>query len=222
MNATHPCPKRGFYPWLAALMLAVPALLSGPAASAKTGGARQLVEQTIESLQAAVTAEQDTLKANPDKAIALVDRIVSPHIDIQRAGRWILGRYWRTASPGQRQAFIKAFRGMLLRTYATQIVNYADVQISYLPERTDANGTRAVVPTRVARAGAPLAEVDYRLYRKNGVWKVYDVVADGISIVSTFREAVGADIEHYGLDQVIARMNSRNAEKVAARSGSSP
>lgn len=222
MNATQSCPNRGLYPWFAALVLALPALLAGPAASAKTANARQLVEQTIEELQAAVTAEQDTLKADPDKAIALVNRIVSPHIDIQRVGRWILGRYWRTATPEQRQAFIKAFRGMLMRTYATQIVNYADVQISYLPQRTDANGSRATVRTRVERAGAPLAEVDYRLYRKNGVWKVYDVIADGISIVSTFREAVGEDIQHYGLDKVIARMNSKTAEKVATRSGSAP
>lgn len=213
---TSPWSLRGYGAALAVLTLTLAGAMSAAAAGA--GGAQQLVEQTIDDLRSAVTADEQTLKQDPDKAVSLVDRIVSPHIDIQRVGQWVLGRYWRTATPEQRTAFVKAFRGMLLRTYAVHVVDYSDVQIDYLPVRSDPGSSRAMVRTQITRSGAPPMEVDYRLYRRDGVWKVYDVIADGISIVATFRAAVGADIEHYGLDGVIARMNAKGVEKVATHS----
>jgi phospholipid transport system substrate-binding protein len=65
--------------------------------------------------------------------------------------------------------------------------------------------------------GKPPVRIDYRLHQKEGTWKVYDVIAEGISIVATFRAAVNAEVKKYGIDGLIARLNAKNARPLSSK-----
>jgi len=192
------------------IALAIACLAHATAATEAAGDPQELVRTTIETLRAAVLRDKAVIDSDPNHAIVLVDRIVSPHVDTGRAGKLILGKHWRNATPTQRQQFVENFQRLLLRAYAVHVSDYADVEVVYLPT-IEASSDRKlmVVRTRVTQAGKPPANVDYRVSETSDGWKVFDVVVNGISIVATFRATVDAEIQQYGLDGLIARLAAK-------------
>jgi len=200
-------------------LLARPILLALLCSTAWVGAAAEsvgnddpqaLVRDTIEKLRAAVLRDKAAIEGDPNRAVAVVDEIVSPHVDATRSGRLILGKHWRTATPDQRQQFIDLYRRLLLRTYAIHVSDYTDVGVDYLATMPlGEEGKDAVVRTRVMRPGKDAANVDYRMTRSGSGWKVYDVVANGVSIVVSFRSGVDAEIQQFGIDGLITRLAER-------------
>lgn len=172
-----------------------------------------VVESTIEELRSAVTEQRDAIEDDPTITYELVDRILTPHLDSTRVARWVLGKHWRQASPEQRQQFIDEFRQLLLRSYAVQASDYTDVVVTYLPATFNDDSTRSMVSTRVAQDGKTPVRIDYRMHNKNGGWQVYDVRVEGISLVSTFRSGIQAEINQYGIDGLISHLREKNRKK---------
>jgi len=136
------------------------------------GSPRELVERTTEELRTAVIREQEAIKKDPNRAIHLVDRIVSPHVDTILVSKWILGKHWRRATPEQRQQFIDAYRKLLRRIYAVRVGDYTDVEVTYLPVRTNNDkGTRVTVRTQVSHQGKSPVRIDYRLHQKELMYR---------------------------------------------------
>lgn len=183
---------------------------AGAAESTANDDPQALVNETIEELRAAVLRDKAAIESDPNRALTVVDEIVSPHVDATRSGRLILGKHWRAATPEQRQQFIDLYRRLLLRTYAIHVSDYTDVAVSYLSTiPLGEEGKEAVVRTRVTRPGKDPANMDYRMTRTESGWKVYDVVANGVSIVVTFRSGVDAEIQQFGIDGLISRLAER-------------
>ena len=182
-----------------------------PAATATAKDAEDLVRTTTEQMLAVLRAERELLKAQPDRIYYLVDDIVLPHFDFSRMSRWVLGKHWRSATPGQRTRFVKEFKGLLVRTYATALLAYSDERVEILPPRTGPQVTRATVRTEIRRSGGPPIPINYSMYYKNGLWKVHDVTIDGISLVTNYRSAFGAQIARMGLEGLIQRLKAHNA-----------
>lgn len=183
-----------------------------------TLGPQELVEQTNEELRAAVIRDREAIKKDPNRAINLVEGIILPHTDTTRIGQWVLGKYWRQATPQQRQQFIDGFRRLLLRTYAVRAADYTDVEITYMPLRSAVKeGDPITVRTQVTQPGKRPANVDYRLHQVDGAWKVYDVTADGISLVATFRASIDAEVHQHGIDGLITNLNAKNQSPIAPR-----
>lgn len=140
-----------------------------------------------------------------DQAYALVEDLIIPHLDFDSFARFTLGKHWRQASPEQRTAFTREFRDLLMRSYATSLNAYNGERIEQLGQRDEGEG-RIQLQTQLIRShGAPV-RVDYRLHQRDGAWKVYDVVIDGISLIMTYRTSFGEEISHSGLDALIQKM----------------
>jgi phospholipid transport system substrate-binding protein len=176
---------------------------------AETQDPQILVATTIEALRSRVVADQARIEREPAWAMGVIADAVEPHMDIRLAGRLVLGRHWRDASEGQRDAFVDGLRRLLLRVFALHISNYTDANVTYTPTIfSGAKGQRAKVGTTVSRNGSPAVPVDFRLHRVEGAWKVYDVAIFGVSIVRTYHATIDADIRARGLDSVIEQINS--------------
>nr|MBS0021860.1 ABC transporter substrate-binding protein [Gammaproteobacteria bacterium] len=175
---------------------------------------RALIEGTTAALLAAFKREQTAIRNDPTHAYAIVDELLSPHIDYDRVARLILGKYWRQTSPEQRQRFINEFRELQVRTYATAVLDYADVDVRYLPTRQPENADRAMVRTQIPRRNGIPVSVDYRLHRADGRWQVYDVLVEGVSLLTNYRASVGAQIAQIGIEGVIERIGAQNREAV--------
>lgn len=185
-------------------------VIAANAAAIDPGDPQAIVRATIEDLRAAVVRDKAVIDQDPNHAVELVDQIVSPHVDTVRSGRLILGKHWREATPEQQQKFIDNFKRLLLRTYAINVTDYTDVNIAYLQTtRGNDNPSLAIVRTRITLPGKEPANIDYRMIQTDGTWKVYDVLANGISIVATFRTGVDAEIQQYGIDGLNTRLSDK-------------
>ncbi len=140
-----------------------------------------------------------------EQAHALVEEMILPHLDFDTFSRLTLGKYWRQASPEQRAAFTQEFRNLLLRSYATSLNAYSGQRIEHVGERDEGDG-RVLIQTKLIRPQGPPVTVDYRLQQRDGVWKIYDVVIEGVSMVINYRSNFGTEIHRKGLDALIKTM----------------
>jgi phospholipid transport system substrate-binding protein len=125
---------------------------------------------------------------------------------------WVLGRYWRNATPKQRQEFTEQFRTLLVRTYAKSLSSYTDNKITYLPFRSSPDQTDVKVRTEVDQPGGFPIPIDYDLYLKGDEWKVFDVTIDGVSLVTNYRTTFANQIRMDGLDKLISSLAERNKQ----------
>ncbi|HMM74058.1 MAG TPA: ABC transporter substrate-binding protein [Gammaproteobacteria bacterium] len=171
---------------------------------------KALIATTIEAVRSALSADPALARGErPEEVVAIVEELVLPHVDTQMSGRLILGRHWREASEAQREEFIAGYRDLLLRTYAVHVTDYLSADVAVLSAAPAGREGRVLqVRTRVTRPGKPVAAVDYRMIARGGEWKVFDAVVQGVSLVSTLRTAVTAEIQRVGIDGLNAKLQA--------------
>ncbi len=189
------------------------ALWTGCVGANDTDQPQELVRNTAEYVLSEVRAHKAELEKDNSGIYRLVYEKVIPHFDFRRMTRSALGRYWRRATEEQRRRLTREFRELLVRTYAVMLLSYSDERIEYLPFRGRPGDKRVVVRTKVfTQDGAPPVPIDYRLHRKNGEWKVYDVVVDGVSLVSNYRGTFASEVRKGGIEGLIASLEKHNRE----------
>jgi phospholipid transport system substrate-binding protein len=178
------------------------------AAAASTLGPSELVQQSAQGMLTDLDKDREAYRRDPSKIAALVDKWLLPHFDTEFSAQLVLGRYWRTATPDQRQRFIDAFYHSLLTNYGNALSQFTANRLKIYPTKVDPGATRATVRTEVRRDNGDVVSVNYYLRKTPQGWKAWDVVIDGISYVNSYREDFGAQIEQQGLDAVIKRLQS--------------
>jgi phospholipid transport system substrate-binding protein len=175
----------------------------------------QLVRTTITQVLDKIALQREVLDKDPGLVYETVNQLVLPRFDFEYMSRLVLGKYWQRADAAQRAAFVTQFRELLVRTYATTLLNYSDQTVSYLPLRKSDKDTEVTVNTRISGGGAPPIPINYDLYLTQGEWKVFDVAIDNVSLVSQYRRSYANHIKRYQMDGLLQRMrqlNTRNRE----------
>ena len=173
----------------------------------------ELVRQTTEQVLEAVEKRQAEIKQNPDVVYQIAHEIALPHFDFELMSRLVLGRHWKEASEAQQSAFVDNFRQLLLRTYGTSLSAYSGQKIVVLPIQGDTSKGRATVRSEILQDNGPKIPLAYQLRRGKDGWKVFDVVIDGLSLVQNYRSSFAAEIQRYGIDGLVERLEQRNREK---------
>lgn len=176
----------------------------------------RVIQVSVEQLLAALVAEEDAINEHPEKLYALVNEIVVPHLDIERMARIVLGKHWRQASSGESRRFVQEFRGVLVRTYATSLQDYADQEINVLPLEDPGETQTAAVRVEIRRPGEPAIPLTFQMHNSNGSWMVYDLKIEGISLVANFRSQFSSLIRAEGLEALIAELADRNQQTAVA------
>lgn len=187
---------------------AAPAGQAASAGSAASEGPYEVVQEAAQGMLHDLDKDRDGYRRDPQKVGALVDKYLLPHFDTEYSARLVLGQYWRSATPEQRQAFIDAFYHSLLTNYGSALVNFTADRLKIYPTTPEANATRATVRTEVKRDNGDRVSVNYYLHKTPQGWKAWDVVIDGISYVNSYREDFGPQIEQQGIDAVVKRLQS--------------
>lgn len=194
-------------------LILFPVLGAGPVAAASaTVPPDQMIKDTTNKVIKELTENRDELKNNSQKLYKMVNDVVLPHFDFQRMSRYVLGRYWRQATPDQQKKFVEQFKTLLVRTYATALFQYTGQKITYKPFHHDEGDSRAVVKTEIDRSDGPPIPIDYTLSLDNGEWKVYDIKIDNLSLVTNYRSQYGEIIQTQGMDKLIAELTKKNEE----------
>jgi len=176
------------------------------AAGAWAGPPTEIAKQVIEKALNALNDPSSQGEARRQK----VKRIVDPYFDYQEMAKRSLGPTWGKLSPGQRQEFVSLFAQLLEASYSDKIEKYAQrVKIDYTGEIL--SGDTAEVRTVVVKANDRIP-LNYRLMNEGGTWKVYDVVIEGVSLVSNYRSQFSRIIHESGYAALVQRLKTKVSE----------
>ena len=186
-----------------------------PALAASEQTPQQIVQSIADQLGTAIQGHQAELQQHPEEVIKIIDGIVLPHFDTDYASLLVLGKHARQATPAQRVAFAKAFYDALTRRYAEGLIAYTRGSVKVLPAQGPLDQRRTVVRTTVLLASGKNLSVDYA-FRKTaaGDWEAYDVIIEGISYITNYRNQVDAEIQKEGIDGLIKRLQTQGAGAV--------
>lgn len=200
----------------AALSVAVTAALCCSVVAQAGTHPQALVEDTTQRVLERLKQDKELLKQQPERVYDLVADLVLPHFDFVRMSRWVLGRaHWQGASNEQKTRFVLAFRTLMVRTYATALLEYSDQQVSLLPFRGRIEEDDVVVRSEVVQPGAPGVAINYSLYRRDADWLVYDVSVDGVSLLTSYRSSFASEIRESGLEALIERLEQHNSARTS-------
>jgi len=173
------------------------------------------IETMVNELLDRLSASAEQIEQDRSVAYELSNELVVPYLDFPRITRLIIGKYWRDANDEQRQGLIDEISALLIRSYVTAMIAYADdtlldEQVVYLPSRYQAGDRKAAVRAKISLDSGQTIDVRYALYRTDGRWKIYDISFENISLVLTYRASFGASIKSNGLDALITRLGRLN------------
>lgn len=191
------------------------ALLPLGAAAQSQESPDAMVKRIADEVIAIVKTDKDLQNGNSAKVVALAEQKVLPHFDFTRMTRLAVGRNWSQATPEQREALTKEFRTLLVRTYSSSLSQYRNQKIEVKPLATAPGDEDVVVRTAVIQEGGPPIPIDYRMEKTKEGWKVYDVVIDGASLVTTYRGSFNDQVQRGGIDGLLKTLTERNAGPAA-------
>jgi phospholipid transport system substrate-binding protein len=197
---------------------------TAPAAAApapNTLGPQELVQQSAKRMLDELDANRAMYAKDPEKLDALVANVLLPNFDVDYAARLVLGAPWRTATPDQRERFVKAFYHSLLQNYGNALLNFTAGNFTVLPYRGDPNETQATVRTEVKKSDGSKVPVLFTLHKTEQGWKAWDVVIDGISYVKSFKTDFASEVQQKGLDELISRLEKGEIKPAGGAPGSS-
>ena len=116
---------------------------------------------------------------------AEIRRVAQGLFDFDEMARLTLARHWKDRSPSEQEEFVRLFTDLLERSYLTTIENYAGETITFVGESV--GDPYAQVRSRITTNRLVEIPIDYRLRKRDSRWAVYDVVLDGVSLVSNYR-----------------------------------
>ncbi len=192
--------------WILLPIIAVLLLVSGGLAAnagEPTEAIRGAVNQGVEILK---NAKLD----NQKQRLQVIDQlreIVYPLFDFNEMAMRSLGAYWRRLNPQQRKEFVTTFTDLLEKTYADQIDLYHGQQVVYNGERLD--GGYAQVDSRIVDKNGQSYSVVYRLHKVDGKWKIYDVLAENISVINNYRSQFNRVIARSSFEELLKTMKDK-------------
>jgi phospholipid transport system substrate-binding protein len=165
-----------------------------------------------------VKKDKDIQAGDQKKIFALAEEKILPNFNFDRVSQLVLGRSWTKASKEQQDAFQKEFRSLMLRTYATALSKYRNQVIEYKPLRSQPTDKEVTVKTLILQPGGQPVAVDYTLEKTDSSWKVFDIVIEGVSLVTNYRSQFSSEIRQSGMDGLIQKLVEKNKQAGAANS----
>ena len=175
----------------------------------------ELVKRTAEDVLTSVKSDADIQAGDQAKIFALAEEKILPNFNFDKVSRLVLGKNWTKATPEQKTAFQNEFKTLLIRTYATALSKYKNQTIEYKPLRMAEGAATASVKTAILQPGGQPIAVDYSLEKKVDTWKVYDIVIEGVSLVTNYRSQFAQEIRQNGLDSLIKKLGDKNKAAMA-------
>lgn len=202
---------RALIPALGLLGLLALAPLSGVAAAATepTGVVADFGDRTLQMLG-------DQKLTQPDRE-SRFGALLDQDFDFQAIARFVLGRYWLTATDDQKQQFAKVFRDYVVLAYANRFNEFSGASFKVTGQHAESETTQ-LVSTQVQRrdGGAP-AHVDWRVRKGADGYKITEVIVDGISMSLTHRQEFASIIERNGgnVGDLISQLRQRTGDTAA-------
>ncbi|EKT59636.1 phospholipid-binding protein MlaC [Providencia burhodogranariea] len=163
----------------------------------------KLMDEAAEKTFTRLTKEQAQIRKDPNYLRTIVREELLPYVQIKYAGALVLGTYYKNATPAQRDAYFTAFEDYLEQVYGQALAMYHGQTYQIAPAQP--LGDQNIVAIRVTIVdpnGRPPVRLDFQ-WRKNsktGYWQAYDMIAEGVSMITTKQNEWGDILRKQGID----------------------
>jgi len=148
------------------------------------GGATDAMKGTIDEVLRILNDKELKQPGKATERRELLEKVVGDRFDYQEMSRRSLGAPWAKLSDKEKEEFVSLFQTLLVNSYADKVEAYSGEGVEYINERTEKDYAEVRTKVLTGKTEIPL---DYRLLNKSSVWRVYDVVVDGVSLVNNYR-----------------------------------
>jgi len=194
-------------------LLFVCVITSGTPTEAQENDPVSLVINTTGRIFSEVDQNLEKYEADAEALQTLVRSDLLPMLDVHYSARLILGRAGRGIEKEKIDAFAEAMINLLVNRYASGLLLFhSSENLMVLPQRGDLNEKLTRVRTRVKLPKGGEAPIDYAFHKTAEGWKAFDVIVEGISYVSTYRNQIMPDVKANGIDSVIERLTKGELE----------
>lgn len=147
---------------------------------------------------------------NEQKRRNALKKAISVIFDYGEMTQRSMGKHWKERSPAEKKELVQLFETLLENSYSGKIESYNQERIVYLKENVE--GEYAEVKSKVITAKRDEFSLDYRLMNKGGRWMVYDVVIEGVSLVSNYRTQFNNIIQRQGYGELVKKLRVKSEE----------
>ena len=187
-----------------ALFLGLLLLLPGPAGAQDARAfVNTLGQQAIQVLGPSVA---------PAQRVARFRELFRNDFDVPGIGQFVLGRYWRSATPQEQQEFLQLFQEYIVRAYSSRLGEYGGEPFRVTGARQ--SGDETIVTSEIVRGSGGRIQVDWYLIGGPGGYKITDVYVGGVSMKVTQRDEFGSVIQRNGGH--LSALNAQLQQKLAA------
>ncbi len=187
------------------------------AASPSETSAHAVIEKTVNQV---LDVLADKTKSSAQR-LRSIEGIVYARFDLHEMSQLVLARNWRRFSEKQRAEYIDEFKKYLSNDYGNRIERYDQEKVKFLEARDQPRGD-VIVKTRIMGGQFKGATVDYRLRKRTEEWRVIDVVIEGISIVSNFRDQFKSVVSRGGPELLLKKLREKNADALEKKKAAAP
>ena len=183
--------------------VAMPAMAGAP-----TDQLRQRVDEVVK------VVDDPALSGKAVERHAAVRKIAEEVFDYPDTARRALGVHWSARTPQEREEFAQLFADLLDRAYVGKIDLYQGEKVRYAGETVE--GDQATVKTRIVTKRGSEVPVDYRMHLKNGRWLVYDVVIEGVSLISNYRTQFNKVAQTESYQSLVQKLRAKETDPAAS------
>ena len=201
---------------LMSLCLGLGLVFSAVSAKAADEAPDQLVKRLSTEIIDAAKSDKDIQNGNRKRIDELVETKVLPYIDFNRMTALAVGKSWRGATPEQQKQLINEFRTLLIHTYSGAITQIRDQRVEFKPFRAAADDTEVEVKSLVIQTRGEPLQLNYRLEKTAGGWKIFDINVLGAWLVETYKGSFAAEINKSGVDGLIKTLVEKNQKLASA------
>ena len=194
-------------------LLSVLVFLGDPVTSL-AGPPTDQIKETVDKAVGLLRDSRDK-PVGTDERRAQLREILFTRFDFSEMARRALGAHWRRRTATEQQEFVQLFTELLERQYAGIIESYTDEKIVYVSERTD--GAFAEVNSKIFTAKGQELSINYKAQLIGQEWKVYDVIAEEISLVNNFRSQFSRVISSSSYDELVRRLREKQADVIPVK-----
>jgi phospholipid transport system substrate-binding protein len=177
---------------------------------AKNAEAEAAVLKANNAIFAELEKRKAELKKNPEILNIIVKKQVLPFIDFAAMAKLTLGKHWKKANTAQRARFLNAYKTMLIRSYAKNMVDYAGAIMTVKSSMSAGREGYETVRTVVTPKGRAAIAANYDVRNKSGSWKAYNVEILGLNLITNFRTNFTREVSAKGLEALIERLEKNN------------
>lgn len=140
---------------------------------------------------------------------AKLEGLFRKSVDVDWIGKFVLGKYWRTASEMQQKRYLDNYGGFLIKSYTSKFKEYTGSETYKIVSSKKDDEGRHIVTMELVRPGQASVLVDYKLRKEGKKLRVFDIVVEGVSLLTTQRSEFASVVSRKGLDYLIDQLQKR-------------